>query len=187
MTPPLTMQSAGRSRPGAPASRPCATWKLRALPSARWSARSPGWKSSWLEKKATWRCRKVNFTQVEKRYLADAANLPDLHKTEGELLALQSEENRLRMDVGMVRQLVAVLDTQRERKERLTAQRGEESQQIGRLKALERAFSKDGVPALLIEQALPEIEAQANELLDRLSDWGHVGAVCHPTAVENQG
>jgi hypothetical protein len=38
---------------------------------------------------------------------------------------------------------------------------------------LERAFGKDGVPALLIEQALPQIEDKANELLDRLSD-GHM-------------
>jgi exonuclease SbcC len=34
---------------------------------------------------------------------------------------------------------------------------------------LERSFSKDGVPALLIEQALPQIESKANEILDRLS------------------
>ncbi|HRQ25293.1 MAG TPA: SbcC/MukB-like Walker B domain-containing protein, partial [Anaerolineales bacterium] len=37
-------------------------------------------------------------------------------------------------------------------------------------KSLERAFGKDGVPALLIEQALPQIEQKANDLLDRLSD-----------------
>ena len=41
--------------------------------------------------------------------------------------------------------------------------------QITRLKQLERAFSKDGVPALLIEQALPEIESHANNILDRLT------------------
>jgi len=34
---------------------------------------------------------------------------------------------------------------------------------------LERAFGKDGVPALLIEQALPEIETRANDILNRLS------------------
>jgi exonuclease SbcC len=42
--------------------------------------------------------------------------------------------------------------------------------QIEQHKTLERAFGKDGVPALLIEQALPQIEEKANELLDRLSD-----------------
>ena len=36
-------------------------------------------------------------------------------------------------------------------------------------KKLEAAFGKNGVPALLIEQALPEIENKANEILERLS------------------
>ena len=34
----------------------------------------------------------------------------------------------------------------------------------------ESAFGKNGVPALLIEQALPEIEETTNELLSRLSN-----------------
>jgi exonuclease SbcC len=83
--------------------------------------------------------------------------------------ALQTEENRLRMEVGMARQRVNVLDMLRERRARLAVQREEVTLHIARLKTLERAFSKDGVPALLIEQALPEIETQANDLLDRLS------------------
>ena len=41
---------------------------------------------------------------------------------------------------------------------------------MGQYKQLEKAFGKDGVPALLIEQALPEIETRANDLLDRLSE-----------------
>jgi DNA repair protein SbcC/Rad50 len=51
----------------------------------------------------------------------------------------------------------------------LSEQRDGVTRAIARLKTLERAFSKDGVPALLIEQALPEIETHANDLLDRLS------------------
>jgi exonuclease SbcC len=47
------------------------------------------------------------------------------------------------------------------------------NQNIARHKTLERAFGKDGVPALLIEQSLPQIEQKANDLLDRLSD-GHM-------------
>ena len=43
------------------------------------------------------------------------------------------------------------------------------AQQAGQFKELERAFGKDGVPALLIEQALPQIETKANEILERLS------------------
>jgi DNA repair protein SbcC/Rad50 len=42
--------------------------------------------------------------------------------------------------------------------------------QIADLKQLERAFGKDGIPALLIEQALPEIEQSHQHLLSRLSN-----------------
>jgi len=35
---------------------------------------------------------------------------------------------------------------------------------------LHEAFSKKGVPALLVEQSLPQIESKANELLYKLSD-----------------
>ncbi|MBU2609791.1 MAG: ATP-binding cassette family protein, partial [Chloroflexi bacterium] len=67
------------------------------------------------------------------------------------------------------RQKVTVLDGLRTRKVRLETERGEFGLAIGRYKSLERAFGKDGVPALLIEQALPEIEANANKILGRLS------------------
>ncbi len=110
------------------------------------------------------------YRQARENYEIEAASLPDIDQAERDVFNLQSEENRLRMEVGMVRQSVAVLATLRERRARLAAQRESHSAQISRLKSLERAFSKDGVPALLIEQALPEIESQANEILDRLSN-----------------
>ncbi len=95
---------------------------------------------------------------------------PDVEAAERALLDLQEEENRLHGEVGAARQRVEVLDKQRVRKKELEAEREEIRRRIGHYKILERAFGKDGVPALLIEQALPEIEARANALLDRLSD-----------------
>ncbi len=100
---------------------------------------------------------------------AAAAKLPDLEQAERALLDLAEKENRLRMEAGAAQQKVAILETQRQRRQALTQQRETLNRQIGRHRELERAFSKDGVPALLIEQALPEIENQANDLLDRLS------------------
>jgi exonuclease SbcC len=88
---------------------------------------------------------------------------------ERELLFEREQENRLRSEVGGAQQRVEVLKDQKARAKALKTQRGELTAQIARLRALERAFGKDGVPALLIEQALPEIETQANEILDRLS------------------
>lgn len=65
---------------------------------------------------------------------------------------------------------MSVLDELRVRKSGFGSEREALAIQIARHKTLERSFGKDGVPALLIEQALPQIESKANELLDRLSD-----------------
>jgi exonuclease SbcC len=94
---------------------------------------------------------------------------PDLDTAERELLNLQEQENRLRMEVGAARQKVLVLDDLKSRRKTLEAQREEQARLVGQYRQLERAFGKDGVPALLIEQALPQIEAKANDILDRLS------------------
>ena len=72
--------------------------------------------------------------------------------------------------MGGAQQKVDVLDIQRARRLAFEEDCDEIQTQIARHRTLERAFGKDGVPALLIEQALPQIEDKANELLDRLSD-----------------
>ena len=103
---------------------------------------------------------------------AAEAQAPDQLSAERELIALQEQENQLRLEVGAARQKVLVLDDLKTRRKALHAQRQELAAQVGHFKQLERAFGKDGVPALLIEQSLPQIEAKANEILDRLSAGG---------------
>jgi exonuclease SbcC len=107
--------------------------------------------------------------QAEAQFAAASAGLPDLQQVENDLFMLQEQENRLRMQVGGATQAVEVYKTLRARMAAMQEERKALSLQIGQLKSLEQAFGKDGVPALLIEQALPEIEAQANEILDRLT------------------
>jgi exonuclease SbcC len=121
--------------------------------------------------------RKSEVVEQEQSYnkaaqaLAESEGLsPDLNKVERELFALREDENRTRDQVGAARQKVNVLATLRARKKDYEGQREELNQQIVRYKTLERAFGRDGVPALLIEQALPQIEQKANDLLERLSD-----------------
>jgi exonuclease SbcC len=102
--------------------------------------------------------------------LAEAeARAPDLESAEAELFRIQEEENRLRMEVGAARQKVLVLDDLKERRASIVAERESIAGQVVAHRQLERAFGRDGVPALLIEQALPQIETKANEILDRLS------------------
>lgn len=107
--------------------------------------------------------------QAQEKYQQDAENLPDISRAEKDLFNLQEQENRLRQQVGGALQTVEVLKTLKTRQIDFKQQRQELAVLIDNLKTLERAFSKDGVPALLIEQALPEIEMQANEVLDRLT------------------
>ncbi len=121
--------------------------------------------------------RKSEIGDQEKEYneaaakLADAeAQSPSLDEAERELFRLREDENNVRSELGGAEQKVKALETLRARKADYETQREELNQQIMRYKTLERAFGKDGVPALLIEQALPQIEQKANDLLERLSD-----------------
>jgi exonuclease SbcC len=100
---------------------------------------------------------------------AAEASAPDVQQAQSDLLKIKEQENILNREVGAAQQKVSVLADLRSRRKTLEAERETLAQQVGQFKQLERAFGKDGVPALLIEQALPQIEAKANEILDRLS------------------
>ncbi len=119
---------------------------------------------------------KEEIEKQQSAFAEAAANLetaeeqaPDLRTAQRDLLDMQENENRLRMDVGAAQQKVLVLDDLKYRRQSLEAEREVLAKKIGQFKQLETAFGKDGVPALLIEQALPTIELRANELLERLS------------------
>jgi exonuclease SbcC len=110
-------------------------------------------------------------SQAAQTALATAQlGMPDLPAAERELRSLQEQENQLRLELGQAQQQVSILDTQRGRKQELEADKEKLAQSVGQYEALERAFSKDGVPAMLIEQALPQIQTKANEILERLSN-----------------
>ncbi|MBT3390968.1 MAG: SMC family ATPase [Chloroflexi bacterium] len=110
-----------------------------------------------------------DFTAAEQIVAEAEQSAPDLRQARLALLDLQEQENRLRMEVGAAQQNVQVLDDLRLRRKELEAERQSLAKRSGQYKQLETAFGKDGVPALLIEQALPQIETRANDILDRLS------------------
>ena len=95
---------------------------------------------------------------------------------EMDLLTAERELNRLReveavagRAIGAAEQALKTLEQMRGQRVQLSARRRETAQKISRLKTLERAFGRNGVQALLIEQALPTIQDNTNELLDRLT------------------
>ena len=114
--------------------------------------------------------QEADYERVASALSAAESQSPSLEVAERDFMRLREQENQARDEVVAARQKVDVLTTQRARKAEFASQREELQRDIVRHKTLERAFGKDGVPALLIEQALPQIEAKANDLLDRLSN-----------------
>lgn len=104
------------------------------------------------------------------RLAAAEAEAPGVDAAETLLHDLLEQENSQRMEVGAAQQKVSVLKDLKIRLKELSLQREEKAKLVSQYKLLDRAFGKDGVPALLIEQSLPEIETRANDLLDRLSE-----------------
>ncbi|MBT3322746.1 MAG: SMC family ATPase [Anaerolineae bacterium] len=114
--------------------------------------------------------QKAKYDEVEKTLTDAETQAPDEGTAYADLLKMQEKENQARDEVGAARQNVEVLSGLKIRKSEYKSEREVHALEISRYKKLERAFGKNGVPALLIEQALPEIEEKANALLDRLSN-----------------
>jgi exonuclease SbcC len=114
----------------------------------------------------------VELDLGQKKLLSREENAPNTKKLESQILDLKEGEKVLERQVGAAQQKVTVLKQQKERKKKLETQRLDLSSSVKKYKQLEGAFGKDGVPALLIEQALPNIESKANQILDKLSGGG---------------
>jgi len=99
------------------------------------------------------------------------SSLPDIQVTDQSLLQKQEEEAMLQRKVGAARQLLNVLTELKARKTALKEEKEQLNLEIARLKVLERAFSKDGVPAMLIEPALSELSEEANRILRKLTNY----------------
>jgi len=94
----------------------------------------------------------------------------DLTQAEAEHQALDAEQRQAQELVGNVKSKLercSELEIKKREKEKLLSQASKE----GKLYSdLAQAFGKKGVQAMLIEMALPEIEAEANRLLARMTD-----------------
>ena len=88
----------------------------------------------------------------------------------------QQTLERLRFDhrvaterVGSARQKLSALDGLALRRESRAAERDKLAEQIVIYNELRVAFGKQGVPAMIIEAAVPEVEERANTLLSRMT------------------
>lgn len=84
--------------------------------------------------------------------------------------ALEKKQSALQGRRGKLGERLAQAEKNRAALEAAREERRDAQQQRTLYKHLKRAFSKHGIPSLIIEQTLPDIEERANRLLDRLTD-----------------
>lgn len=83
---------------------------------------------------------------------------------------LRDEEGRARHRVGASEQRLHALDALRRRQLDVLQRREELAFEAGVYEELRTAFGRDGIPAMIIEAAIPEIEKEANDILKDMTD-----------------
>ncbi|MBX3065355.1 MAG: SMC family ATPase [Anaerolineae bacterium] len=126
-------------------------------------------------------------TQIEGQRVAlqqERDSLAALVNSIGELTARvqESEKRRLRLNelhqlensareaFARVEQQISALVVERQRRQELESEREKINREIKLYTELREAFGKNGVPAMIIESAIPELEESANRLLTRMTD-----------------
>ena len=127
---------------------------------------------------------KAQMESLREAQLADTHNLEKIEADidgleaqviqEGELrgevdakrLHLQGIRERKTITQQELNAVAAGRESQKRLRQRLDSARFEQ----GLLNELRVAFGRNGVPAMIIETAIPELEAEANDLLSRMSD-----------------
>ena len=110
---------------------------------------------------------KLNEMELEQaRHLS---SLQAAEERQNHLNDLRLEQRICTEKVGSARQKISALDNLVERRKSRVVERDKVAEQIGIYSELYDAFGKQGVPAMIIEAAVPEIEKTTNELLGKMT------------------
>ena len=125
-----------------------------------------------------WRAEEEAVGQALAALEREMAGLPQLEQRLREAEAAFAKADGLRRDalsrLSAARERLRLLDETAARRDRETRELETLRVESGAYAELAEAFGKKGVQALLIETAIPEIEAEANTLLGRMTD-GRMG------------
>lgn len=111
------------------------------------------------------------------REIEDIAGLTgQIEKMNGEIATLKENlskaktaEQNYRVGLGQVEQRLSDLEQKEQEKKALSKDFQEAAREQYLHEQLVKAFGRNGIPALIVENALPDIEGEANELLGRLT------------------
>ena len=94
----------------------------------------------------------------------------DIFSTKTKLTDMRQEEQRYRVEFGKVEQRLADLEQKEKEKKALSKELQEVAREQYLNEQLVKAFGRNGIPALIVENSLPDIEDIANDLLSRLTN-----------------
>ena len=118
------------------------------------------------------RAAAVRAARLEARRVELGAAFGDADGLREREQAAAAQVEQLRYRLGGLAERLERLEAAEAQAAALRAEKDAATARAGRLGVLERAFGKDGIPRLVLEGALPEIEADIAEVLARLSDTG---------------
>lgn len=88
---------------------------------------------------------------------------------QAELKELQSDQNRLFDSRGALTNQLNTLTLDKEKHDSLSAELAPQAKELVKWQTLVKAFGKNGIPALIIENAIPELERISNDILSQMS------------------
>jgi exonuclease SbcC len=118
---------------------------------------------------ATLSADRARQAELSKQLNGLRAGLGDAVRVQAELERARAEERAARDRVVRAEQQIASCDALAEQRKARLARRQQLADEKGLYEDLRVAFGKKGVPAMIIEAAIPEIEDEANTLLSRIT------------------
>ncbi|WP_240421621.1 AAA family ATPase [Paenibacillus periandrae] len=102
----------------------------------------------------------------------DALQL-ELGRLQAALQQRRKQSSGLAELIGGIKAALATLELDQQERDRLAADMEPKAQRWARYQTLIKAFGRDGIPALIIENAVPQLERIANEILGQMSKGKH--------------
>ncbi|MEM6281056.1 MAG: SMC family ATPase, partial [Chloroflexota bacterium] len=112
----------------------------------------------------------TELTDIDGEIAQLTVQVAEFDRREQETVRLRTEERNKWEAVNNAQQALRALESLRDRKARDIDRRKHYSEQRTIYEELVKAFGKNGVPAMIIETAIPELQSITNDLLMRMTD-----------------
>ncbi len=112
----------------------------------------------------------ATLAEMDEEIAALEAKMIVFEAREREVMQMRTEEREANNRVITAEQALAAVEAAKARKATLSERRDGLSEARGVYEDLRKAFGRNGVPAMIIETAIPELETLSNNLLLRMTD-----------------